>query len=83
MKKIIVAAIVCAFFAAPVYANDFATAQAEMLGKITEKMTQFEGNVAKTDFLIQKKACVEHAVDVAGLAACTAQFDPKALMEMK
>ncbi len=83
MKKIIAAVIVCAFFAAPVYANDFATAQAEMLGKISEKMTQFEGNAAKIGFLTEKKVCVESATDVAGLAGCTAHFDSQKLMEMK
>ncbi|HID69723.1 MAG TPA: hypothetical protein EYP35_04500 [Desulfobacterales bacterium] len=83
MKKIIAAAIVCAFFAAPVYANEFAAAQTKMLGKITNKMAKFEGNAAKIDFLTKKKECVEKATDVAGLTECKAKFNPKTLMEMK
>jgi len=82
MKKIIAAVIVSAFLAAPVYASDFAGAQAAMLEKITGKMTASEGNAAKIDFLTQKKACVESATDAAGLAACKTKFDPKKLMEM-
>ncbi len=83
MKKIIAAVIVSAFLAAPVYASDFAAAQTAMLEKITGKITKFEGNEAKVDFLTKKKACVEKATDAAGLAACKTEFDPKKLMEMK
>ncbi|MCK5070524.1 MAG: hypothetical protein KAR01_08275 [Desulfocapsa sp.] len=83
MKKVIAAVIVSAFLAAPVYASDFATAQAAMLEAISGKVTKFEGNEAKIDFLTKKIVCVEKATDVAGLAACKAEFDPKKLMEMK
>lgn len=83
MKKIIAVAIVCAFFAAPVYANEFVAAQTKMLEKVTENMAKFEGNAAKIDFLTKKKECIEKATDAAGLTECKAKFNPKSLMEMK
>ena len=83
MKKLILATLACAFIASPVFANDFKVEQTMLLNKITMKMDKFKDDANKTDFLTQKKACVEKATDLSGLKECVAKFHPDQLQTMK
>ena len=83
MKKLILAILACAFIAGPAFANDFKVEQTMMLNKITMKMDKFKDNANKTDFLTQKKACVEKATDLSGLKECLAKFNPDQLQAME
>lgn len=83
MKKLILAILTFAFLASPAFANDFKVEQTMMLNKITMKMDKFKDDANKTDFLTQKKACVEKAADLSGLKECLAKFPPEQLKAIK
>ena len=82
MKKLIFAILACAFIASPAFAADFKVEQTMMLNKITMKMDKFKDDANKTDFLTQKKACVEKAADLSGLKECINKFHPDQLKAM-
>jgi len=82
MKKLIFAILACAFIASPAFAADFKVEQTMMLNKITMKMDKFKDSANKTDFLTQKKACVEKAADLNGLKECINKFHPDQLKAM-
>ncbi len=82
MKKLILAILACAFIASPAFAADFKVEQTMMLNKITMKMDKYKDDANKTDFLTQKKACVETATDLNGLKECVAKFNPDQLATM-
>ena len=79
MKKLILASVACAFIASPALANEFNVEQTTMLDRIAGKMEKFKTDAAKMDFLIQKKECVEKAMDIDGLKVCLAKFSPEQL----
>lgn len=82
MKKLLLAVLACAFIAGPAFANEFKVEQTMLLNKITMKMDTFKDDANKTDFLTQKKACVEKAADLDGLKECVAKFSPDQLKAM-
>ena len=64
--------------------GDFTARQSKMLGKITEKLEAAKDDAEMSQFLTDKKACVEAATDVAGLDDCYAKFPPpQAAQEQK
>ncbi len=83
MKKLLVAAIACAFLASPVLANDFAAEQAKELGKIITQMDKMKDDTATMDFLAKKRNCVEKATTVEKLQECLAQFPAEKMKPTK
>ena len=82
MKKLVLAAVACAFIAGPALAGEFNVEQTKMLDKIAGNMETCRDDAGKMDFLIQKKECVEKATDIDGLKVCLAHFPPEKLEAM-
>ncbi len=80
MKKLILAAIACAFIAAPALGADFAAEQAKSLGDIIAKMEQVKNNPAQMDALTAQRNCIEKATKIEDLKGCMdkAKADKKA-----
>jgi|GEM_PF-4302194 hypothetical protein len=70
MKKLILAAIACAFVAGPALANDFAADQAKMLGDVIAKMEQVKNDPAQLEALTAQRNCVEKATSMEALQKC-------------
>ena len=70
MKKMILAALVLAFFAGPALADEFKTEQIKMFDSINAELAQCQNDATKTNALTKKKECVEKAVDLNALKAC-------------
>ncbi len=70
MKKLILAAIACAFLAGPALANDFAGEQAKMLGDVIAKMEQVKNDPAQLDALTAERNCIEKATSMEDLQKC-------------
>jgi hypothetical protein len=70
MKKLILAAIACAFVAGPALANDFAADQAKMLGDVIAKMEQVKNDPAQLDALTAQRNCIEKATSMEALQKC-------------
>lgn len=82
MKKLIFAAVACAFIASPALANEFNVMQTKVLDRIDGYMVQFKDDPAKMDFLTQKKQCTEKAADIEQLKTCLAKFPIEQLQAM-
>lgn len=70
MKKLTLGLLICTFVASPVFASDFKVEQKMLLSSIAAELHTFKGDTLKVDFLTKTKACVEEAVDIAGLNEC-------------
>ncbi len=70
MKKLLLAAIACAFIATPVLANDFAAEQTKVLGDIIAQMDQAKNDPAQLDALTAQRNCVEKATTTEDLQDC-------------
>ena len=82
MKKIVLAVIACLMVSGVAMAEspgDFETRQQKMIGKITSKLEVFKDDATKTEFLTNKRSCVEAATDAAGLEECFIKFPPPAV----
>ncbi len=77
MKKLLLAAIACAFISGPALANDFATEQAKTLGDIITPMEQAKTDPAALDALTAKRNCVEKATQLEELQQCLAPTKEK------
>jgi len=82
MKKLILAAVACAFLVSPALASEFNVMQTKVLDRIAGYMVDFKDDAAKMDFLTQKKECTEKATDIEQLKACLAKFPIEQLQAM-
>lgn len=70
MKKLVVAVIAGAFLASPVFAGDIEAEKAVELNKVAGSLEKFKDDPAKMDALMQKKECIERAIDLNELKGC-------------